>query len=55
VYEIVLNGVDEASVKDAMRGGILAATETGTVMYIGASNFDGKLGQYRIHLHELFR
>lgn len=55
VYEIVLNGVDEAAVKAALRAGILAATETGTVMYIGASNFDGKLGQHRINLHDLLR
>jgi len=55
VYEIVLNGVDEGAIKAAMRAGILASTETGTVMYIGASNFEGKLGQYRIGLHELLR
>ena len=47
VYEIVLNGIDETSIRDAMRAGIRAATETGAVMYIGASNFDGKLGRYR--------
>jgi len=55
IYEIVLNGIDEASIKNAMRTGIRAAAETGTVMYIAASNFDGKLGQYRFSLHELFR
>ncbi len=55
VYEIVLNGTDESSIRDAMRTGIRAAAETGTVMYIGASNFDGKLGQYRFYLHDLFR
>ncbi len=55
IYEIVLNGLDETSVKDAMRAGIRAAAEAGTVLYIGASNFDGKLGQYRFSLHELFR
>ncbi len=55
VYEIVLNGVDECSIKKAMKTGIQAAAETGTVMQIGASNFDGKLGQYRFCLHELFR
>jgi formylmethanofuran--tetrahydromethanopterin N-formyltransferase len=55
IYEIVLNGIDEPSIKNAMRTGIRAATETGTVMYIGASNFDGKLGQYRFSLHDLFR
>jgi len=55
IYEIVLNGVDEAAIRNAMRAGIQAATETGDVMYIGASNFDGKLGQYRFSLHDLFR
>ena len=55
VYEIVLNGVDEAVIRAAMKAGILAATETGSVTHIGASNFDGKLGQYRISLHDLFR
>ena len=54
IYEIVLNGIDEPSIKNAMRTGIRAATETGTVMYIGASNFDGKLGQFRFSLHEHF-
>jgi formylmethanofuran--tetrahydromethanopterin N-formyltransferase len=55
VYEIVLNGIDEISLRNAMRTGIRAAAETGTVLYIGASNFEGKLGQYRLSLHELFR
>ena len=55
LYEIVLNGTDEPSIRNAMRTGIRAAAESGTVMYIGASNFDGKLGPYRISLHELFR
>ena len=55
VYEIVLNGIDESSIRNAMKTGIQAATETGTVMYIGASNFEGKLGQYRFYLHDLFR
>ena len=55
LYEIVLNGIDELSIRNAMRTGIQAATKTGTVTYIGASNFDGKLGQYRINLHDLFR
>jgi formylmethanofuran--tetrahydromethanopterin N-formyltransferase len=55
IYEIVLNGIDEPSIKNAMRVGIRAATETGVVKYIGASNFDGKLGQYRFGLHEILR
>ena len=55
IYEIVMNGIDELSVRGAMRAGIQAAAGTGSVMYIGASNFDGKLGQYRLSLHDLFR
>ncbi len=55
VYEIVINGVDELSIRTAMKKGILAATETGRVLCIGASNFDGKLGQYRFSLHDLFK
>lgn len=55
VYEIVMNGVDESSVRDAMKAGIQAATETGRVMYIGASNFEGKLGEYRFYLHDILR
>ena len=55
VYEIVINGFDEASVAGAMREGIGAAAATGKVRYIGASNFDGKLGQTQINLHEILR
>ena len=55
VYEIVMNGIDETAVRAAMKAGILAATETGRVMYIGASNFEGKLGQYRFYLHDILR
>ena len=54
VYEIVINGVDEAAVKGAMREGIEAATGTGKALSIGASNFDGKLGPFRFPLRELF-
>ncbi|MDD1690718.1 MAG: formylmethanofuran--tetrahydromethanopterin N-formyltransferase [Methanoregula sp.] len=55
IYEIVMNGVDELSLRNAMKAGIESATGTGSVMYIGASNFDGRLGQYRLSLHDLFR
>ena len=55
VYEIVFNGIDEASIRHAMKTGIQAAAERGTVICIGASNFGGKLGQYRFYLHDLFR
>ena len=54
VYEIVINGFDEAAIAGAMREGIRAAAATGKVSCIGASNFEGKLGQTRINLHALF-
>jgi formylmethanofuran--tetrahydromethanopterin N-formyltransferase len=55
IYEIVMNGIDETHVRSSMKAGIQAATETGRVMYIGASNFEGKLGQYRFYLHDILR
>jgi len=54
VYEIVINGTDEQVVKGAMKKGIEAAAKTGRAMYIGASNFGGKLGQYRLSIRDLF-
>jgi len=54
VYEIVINGFDETAVACAMREGIRAAVATCKVRYIGASNFEGKLGQTRISLKGLF-
>jgi formylmethanofuran--tetrahydromethanopterin N-formyltransferase len=55
IYEIVVNGVDEESVKGAMRRGIEAATETGKALFIGASSFGGRLGPYKFFLRDLFR
>ena len=55
VYEVVVNGIDEESVRAAMKAGILAAAGTGRVLAIGASNFEGKLGPHRFHLPDLFR
>ncbi|MGD1003903.1 MAG: formylmethanofuran--tetrahydromethanopterin N-formyltransferase [Methanoregulaceae archaeon] len=55
IYEIVINGVNEMTMKNAMKTGIKAATKKGGIMYIGASNFEGKLGPYKIHLYDLFK
>ncbi|GBF36263.1 formylmethanofuran--tetrahydromethanopterin N-formyltransferase [Methanofervidicoccus abyssi] len=54
VYEIVIDGVDEESVKKAMKVGILAATTVKGVKKITAGNYGGKLGKYQIKLRELF-
>ncbi len=52
VYEIVLDGVDQASVETAMRVGIRAACRPG-VLRITAGNYGGKLGPYHLHLHKI--
>jgi formylmethanofuran--tetrahydromethanopterin N-formyltransferase len=54
IYEIVMNGTDEAAINRAMKTGILAAAGTGCASHIGASNFDGRLGQHKFFLHKLF-
>jgi formylmethanofuran--tetrahydromethanopterin N-formyltransferase len=52
-YEIVIDGVDEATVRAAMRAASEAAAGEG-VLAIDAGNYGGKLGKYQIRLHELF-
>ena len=52
VLEVVLNGLDEASVKKAMGAGIEAATKVEGVRWITAVNFGGKLGKYQLHLKD---
>jgi formylmethanofuran--tetrahydromethanopterin N-formyltransferase len=52
VYEIVIDGVDQAAVEQAMRVGIRAACITGVVR-ITAGNYGGTLGPVHLHLHKL--
>lgn len=52
VYEIVVDGLNEAAVKESMRRGIHAAVEKGASL-ITAGNYGGKLGKYQFHLHEI--
>jgi len=54
VYEIVIDGVDEDTVKAAMKAGIEAAIKISGVIQISAGNFGGNLGKYQIKLHDLF-
>jgi formylmethanofuran--tetrahydromethanopterin N-formyltransferase len=51
-YEIVIDGVDEASIAAAMAAGIRAAAGPG-VIAITAGNYGGKLGKFHFHLREL--
>ncbi len=52
VYEIVINGIDEASIARAMRA-CLHAAAADKILAIGAGNYGGKLGKFHFHLHEL--
>ena len=52
VYEVVIDGVDEATVAEAMRVGIRAACRPGVVR-VTAGNYGGKLGPFHFHLHQL--
>jgi formylmethanofuran--tetrahydromethanopterin N-formyltransferase len=52
IYEIVADGLDEDSIKEAMRRGIYAAADKGA-MLITAGNYGGKLGKYHFYLHEI--
>jgi formylmethanofuran--tetrahydromethanopterin N-formyltransferase len=54
VYEIVINGFDMESVKEAMKLGIRAACIPG-IVEITAGNYDGKLGKHHIHLHDILK
>jgi len=52
VLEIVIDGLDEASVEEAMRQGLNAAAKSG-IKQISAGNYGGNLGQYHLHLHKI--
>lgn len=54
VYEIVIDGLDEESVKSAMKAGIEAAVKVPGVLKISAGNFGGNLGAYKFKLQDLF-
>ena len=51
-YEVVIDGIGEESVAQAMVAGMQAAGGPG-VIQIGAGNYGGKLGKFHFHLHKL--
>jgi formylmethanofuran--tetrahydromethanopterin N-formyltransferase len=53
VYELVVDGVDLASVEAAMRAGLHAVAGRPGVVRISAGNYGGKLGPFHIRLHAL--
>jgi formylmethanofuran--tetrahydromethanopterin N-formyltransferase len=52
VLEIVIDGLEEEAVREAMRVGIQAACRPGVVS-ISAGNYGGTLGQFQFHLQEI--
>jgi formylmethanofuran--tetrahydromethanopterin N-formyltransferase len=58
VLEIVIDGLSEADVRNAMRAGIDAVCKVGAaggILRVSAGNYGGKLGQFRFRLHEIMR
>ena len=54
VLEIVVDGLDRASIEQALRAGIDAACRPG-VVEISAGNYGGKLGKHHFRLHEMLQ
>jgi len=54
VYEIILDGATEETVKRSIKLGIQAAVEIPGVNRISAGNYGGKLGKFQYRLHDLF-
>ncbi|MCS7045517.1 MAG: formylmethanofuran--tetrahydromethanopterin N-formyltransferase [Gemmataceae bacterium] len=52
VYEIVIDGIDQAAVERAMAAGIRAACRSG-VLRISAGNYGGTLGPFHLRLHHV--
>ena len=58
VLEIVIDGLSESAISEAMRAGIRAVCENGPdkgIYRVGAGNYGGKLGPYHFHLRELLQ
>ena len=53
VYEIVIDGLSEQAVADAMKAGLHAAASCPGVLMITAGNYGGKLGKFHFHLKDL--
>ncbi|KQC03008.1 MAG: formylmethanofuran--tetrahydromethanopterin N-formyltransferase [Methanolinea sp. SDB] len=53
VYEIVIDGLDEECVAEAMAAGINAAVMVPGVRYISAGNFGGSLGPFKFELSKI--
>jgi formylmethanofuran--tetrahydromethanopterin N-formyltransferase len=58
VMEIVIDGIDEESIREATRVGVLAACSYGPkkgIYRISAGNYGGNLGPYHFHLRKILK
>lgn len=55
IYEIVIDGVSQEAVQEAMKAGILAAVKIPGVKRIYAGNYGGTLGAYQIWLKDILK
>jgi formylmethanofuran--tetrahydromethanopterin N-formyltransferase len=55
IGEVVYDGVSLQAVKEATKAGIQAVLNVEGVVKVSAGNYDGKLGEYKINLMELFK
>jgi formylmethanofuran--tetrahydromethanopterin N-formyltransferase len=53
VYEIILDGATEESIKTAMKLGIQAAVKVPGINRISAGNFGGELGKFKYRLYDV--
>ncbi|MCA9072100.1 MAG: formylmethanofuran--tetrahydromethanopterin N-formyltransferase, partial [Planctomycetaceae bacterium] len=53
VYEIVIDGLSEEAVGEAMRTGLHTACQAGGLSLVTAGNYGGKLGPHHFHLRDL--
>jgi formylmethanofuran--tetrahydromethanopterin N-formyltransferase len=53
MFEIVIDGLDEKRISEAMAKGIRAAVRVPGVTFISAGNFGGSLGPYKFELHKI--
>jgi formylmethanofuran--tetrahydromethanopterin N-formyltransferase len=55
IYEIVINGLNEKVISDAMLAGIKAAVQIPGIKKISAGNFGGNLGPFKFKLHDIVK
>ena len=51
ISEIIIDGISEAAVKEAMHAGIKACAGVKGLVKVSAGNYGGRLGKYKIPLH----